>query len=330
MQTVLLILSYPYRLGAQFKNWLYDRRILKPRRAALPIIISIGNITFGGSEKTPLAMELLSFLLEKGYKPALITRGYKGKWERRGGILTHGKRILGTWQDSGDEPFLVAQNTPQAGIFVGKNRWISCRSAMRLRFDIGILDDGFQHRRLHRDLDIVLHDPGIKGPLREPLSSLERAHILLIKSGDNFLKKKFLSEKVTFSYTVSSRGIFQLGGREEVKAGSLKEKKVIAFCGIARPERFLSLLRKQGIIPESFLEFPDHHSFPSASIEKILNRCRRAGADALIMTEKDAVKLASCLPLKKKGAFYLKIGLNLDEAFYTHLFSFIKGKEHPA
>ena len=329
MRIILLLLSFPYRLFAQLRNWLYNRKILTAKKAPFPIV-SVGNIAFGGSEKTPLVMELLSLLQEKGYKPAMISRGYRGRWEKKGGLLSNGRSILGTWEDSGDEPFLVAQNMPQVGIFVGKDRWKSCQIAHRLGFDVGVLDDGFQHRRLHRDLDIVIYNPEKKELLREPHSSLKRAHILLTKSLNKIKKKKFFPQITTFFYSVQSRGFYKLGEREEVKVESLKGKKAIAFCGIARPERFLSLLQKEGIVPLSFLAFPDHHSFPPSSIEKILNKCKGDGTEVLIMTEKDAVKLASRVSYKRNPAFYLKIGLKLEEGFSKQFLSLLKDKDHTA
>ena len=327
MKTILLLLSFPYRFGSQLKNWLYNRKILTAKKAHFPIV-SVGNIAFGGSEKTPLVIELLALLQEKGYRPALIARGYKGRWEKKGGILSDGKNILGTWEDSGDESFLVAQNLPEVGVFVGKDRRKSCQKAHRFGFDVGVLDDGFQHLRLHRDLDIVLYNPEKKMLLREPISSLKRADILLIKLRDKIKKKISSSEKTTFFYSVQSRGFYQLEEREEVKAESLKRKKVIAFCGIAQPERFLSLLKREGIAPLSFLTFPDHHPFPPSSIEKILDSCKRSGAEAVIMTEKDAVKLASRLPFKSYPAFCLKIGLKLEERFSAYLLSLLQEKDH--
>lgn len=327
MQTLLLSISFPYRFGAQFKNWLYDWKILKPKTAPLPII-SVGNITFGGAEKTPLVMEVLDFLIKEGFKPAMITRGYKGKWEKKGGILSDGKRILGSWLDSGDEPFMVVRNFPQVGIFVGKDRLTSCQRAAHSGFDFGVLDDGFQHRALRRDVDIVLYDPAAKSYLREPLSSLKRAHVLLIRRQDKLNKKKILLNKTTYFYSVEIRGFFRLGERkEEVNAERLRGKRVIAFCGIARPERFSSILGSEGIFPVSFLKFPDHHPFPPSSIEKILARCERTGAEAVIMTEKDAVKVAARFPLQRKAAYYLKMGLKLEDAFYRTLLSSLKDKE---
>ncbi len=257
MYLLLYFLSFPYRWVCQFKNILYRKSILKPKKASLPII-SIGNIVFGGSEKTPLAMSLLTFLIENGYKPALFSRGYKGRWEKRGGVLSDGQNILGSWKDSGDEAFMAAQNIPQAGIFIGKNRFSSAERAFRVGFDMGVIDDGFQHRSIQRELDIVLYNSHEKKALREPFSSLRRAHFLLIKRRDKFNIKERLREKfpeaALFEYSVISKGFFALGEKgEKIAAENLRGQKVIAFCGIARPERFSSILDKEGIEPEIFL-----------------------------------------------------------------------------
>ena len=163
-------LAFFYQVGSRIKNFLFDRKVRKIGRTSLPVI-SVGNLAFGGSEKTPLVMHLLSFFIEHNLKPALITRGYKGRWEKSGGVLSNGKNIYGTWQEAGDEPFMVSRNFPQVGIFVGRNRLNSCEKAKHSGFTLVLLDDGFQHRKLHRDLDIILFDPGERIALRESLSS---------------------------------------------------------------------------------------------------------------------------------------------------------------
>ena len=277
-------------------------------------------------------MNVISFLLEEGYKPALLTRGYKGKWEKKGGILSDGKNILGNWNDSGDEPFMVAQNIPKAGIIVGKNRLASAHKAANLGFDVGVLDDGFQHRTLHRDLDIILYDPHENRPLREPLLSLKRAHLLLIKKKDELKKKnkvkKYLSRAAIFEYSVISRGFFSLEEEEVIiPVEKIKGKKILAFCGIARPERFLFLLQEEGIHPEFFLIFPDHHPYPSSSLKKILEKFYKADAEALIMTEKDAVKVADSLKQRGIPSYFLKIGLKVENGFYRKVLSSLKRKD---
>lgn len=331
MDFFLYILSYPYRLVSQSKNFLYRRKILKPKKTSLPII-SIGNIAFGGSEKTPLVMNLISFLTEQGYTPALISRGYKGKWEKKGGVLSDGRSLLGSWEDSGDEAFMVAQNFPRAGILVGKDRLASLEKASRLGFNVGVLDDGFQHRLIHRDLDIVLYNPIEKTALREPLSSLRRAHLLLIKKRKEYRIKEKLKEKLPkaslFEYSVINKGFFSLGeNREKIPAEKIRDKKILAFCGIARPERFLSLLHVEGLAPEIFLKFPDHHPYPSSSIQKIIKEFVKLKTDVLLTTEKDAVKVANNSLLQKIPVCYLKIDLDVEKDFYKTALSYLNQRE---
>ncbi|MFP4081267.1 MAG: tetraacyldisaccharide 4'-kinase [Candidatus Aminicenantes bacterium] len=331
MNFFLFVLSHAYRSVCQAKNLVYRWKLIKPKKAPFPVI-SIGNITFGGSEKTPLVMKIISLLLDQGYKPAMITRGYKGNWEKSGGVLSDGRNILGRWEDSGDEAFMVAKNIPRAGIFVGRNRLASCYRAKNTGFDVGVLDDGFQHRRIHRDLDIVLYDPSEKNALREPLSSLERAQVVLIKSMDKSTGKKTARSSLipssAFEYRVTCRGLFKLGNQAaNIPMAKIRGKKVMAFCGIARPQRFYSLLQEQEIHPVSFLKFPDHHPYPQPSLDKIIQTFRRAKADALITTEKDAVKLAPLMAGQKFPACYLKIDVEIEKKFYSTVLSFLQNKD---
>lgn len=322
MKFLLFLLSFFNRSGCLIKNWFYKKKILAPKKAPLSVI-SVGSIALGGTEKTPLVINLINYLIMNGFKTALISRGYKGRWEKGGGILSDGKNILANWKDSGDEPFMVAQNIPQAGIFIGKNRLLSCQKAKSLGFELAVLDDGFQHRRLHRDLDIVLYTPAEKTTLREPVSSLKRANILLMKKGvDPQRRKKMMErfpESTVFEYSVKNRGVFRLMEKKIQPDEELKGKKVLAFCGIARPERFLSILREGGMRPSFFFKFPDHHAYPKSSVEKITDKYKKINAEAIITTEKDALKIIQNNILKKIPAYYLKIDLEVEDKFYAKI-----------
>ncbi len=326
MNGLLAILSLIYQAGCQLKNVLYKIHFFRPKKAPLSVI-SIGNIRFGGSEKTPLAMAVTTMLLNNGYKPALVTRGYKGKWEKKGGILSDGKNILGNWTDSGDEAYMVAWNFPQAGVFVGKNRLTSCLNASQLGFDVAILDDGFQHRKLFRDLDIVLHQAEKLTPLREPVSSLSRAHVLLMKEDSTRDIKVKGSDRIpgvaTYLYSVDCQGFFSLDGRIQADTEVLRKKKIIAFCGIARPERFLTLLTTAGIKPCSFLKFADHHAYPVSTQKNLLNAFQAQEADVFLTTEKDAVKIKNFEMFQRKPIYYMKIGLKTEDAFEALILSHI-------
>jgi tetraacyldisaccharide 4'-kinase len=331
MAPLLLVFSLFSRLTTRIKNFFYDRGVFMARKAPLAII-SVGNISLGGTEKTPLATELLGRLLGQGRRPALVSRGYKGRWEKGGGVLSEGRGLMGSWKDGGDEPFLVARTYPAAGVYVGKNRLMSCRKAAAAGFDIAVLDDGFQHRRLARDLDIVLFSSAEKTALREPRSALQRADILLIKDGEKGEKAAVgprSSRMQIFHYSVVPRGLKDLWTEEDVSPDRLAKKRLLAFCGIARPARFVEEIRKLGLEIAAFLPYPDHHPYPQASLKKLVQACRRAGAHALITTEKDGLKVAGRrAELTDIPAYVLRIGLRLEPAFDDVLKNFTE--KHPA
>jgi tetraacyldisaccharide 4'-kinase len=305
------------------KNVLVRYGVIKQRKAPLPVI-SIGNLILGGSEKTPLVMELLSYFEGLGLRPAIVTRGYKGKWEKDGGVLSDGKAFYGGWEEAGDEPYLAAHRFPKAGVFVGKQRYRSCLKAKEMGFQVALLDDGFQHVKLARNLDIVLHDPQARGPLREGLSSLRRADILLLKKdrGKATFRKirhKFPALPV-FEYAVVSRGLHLLETNERFPADILKGKNILAFCGIARPERFFALLEECGIQARTRMVFPDHFSYPARALDKIVSACASLKPDAIVTTEKDALKiLGRTRPLAAVPVYVLDIGLDLPPAFFERV-----------
>lgn len=327
MKLALVVFSLFSRFVSRIKNSLYDRGVLQPRRAPLPVI-SVGNISLGGTEKTSLTMELLSRLLALGRRPVLVSRGYKGRWEKSGGVVSDGRALHGTWQDAGDEPYLVARAFPTAGVYVGKDRLSSCRRAARAGFDIAVLDDGFQHRRLARDLDIVLYSPEEKVALREPVSALHRADILFLKSGPETagatdrLRGRWTGD--VFAYSVVVRKVTDARTGEDIPKEELARRKLLAFCGIARPLRFAETLHQSGLEVVSLLPFPDHHPYPRVSLEKIIRTGRRLGTDALITTSKDAVKISGRVDeLGATPAYVLEVGLDIEPGFDRRFEAFI-------
>jgi len=328
MRAAFCLYSSFSRLVTGLKNTLYDRGWLRPRRAPLPVV-SVGNITLGGTGKTPAAMAILSRLIDEGFRPALVTRGYRGKWENRGGVLSDGKTLFGDWKDGGDEPFLVARRLPRAGVFVGRHRFTSCLKAAALGFNVAVLDDGFQHRRLRRDLDIVLYDPGNKGAFREPPSALKRADIILFPEGAReqaeFLLGRSAPRPLARAFSVvplSFRKMNGFSGEDDpgIPPERFRGAGALAFCGLAGPGRFFRMLDELGLRLLAKRAFPDHHDYPNRSWDQIRERCRVLKPEIVVTTEKDAVKLVGRpgvpgdVPL-----FTLRIGLKFEEGFFDSL-----------
>lgn len=363
MRLFLFPFSLISRAVCAIKNVLYRRGIFRPREAPLPVI-SVGNITLGGSEKTPLVMEIIARLLDEGFRPAVVTRGYRGSWEKSGGMLSDGRNLLATWRESGDEPFMIARNFPAAGVFIGKDRLSSCVRALGAGFNTAVLDDGFQHRRLGRGLDIVLHDPRERIALRESVPALGRAHIILIgrevpERLRERLKRRFPGKDV-FEYDRAATGYIRLvqgggppGGLPAGQDGgappfpgpeSLQSaapaclppsfflgKKIVAFCGIARPRRFFSLLAAQGADIAGSLSFPDHHVYPASSMNKIVRMIEKTRPEAAVTTEKDAVKIMDRREIP--GGFpvyYLKMNIRIEGKFYETITRYLKAGGPPA
>lgn len=332
MRTLYLPLSLAHIAVCAAKNGLYGLGLLKPKRAPLPVI-SVGNITLGGSEKTPLCVSLLSCLLDSGMRPALVTRGYRGSWEKHGGLLSDGTRLQGTWEEAGDEPVMVARSCPRAGVFIGKDRLDSCIKARRLGFDVAVLDDGFQHRRLHRDLDIVLYDPAAKTAQREPVAALRRADILLVRSGPKarfgILRSRIPGGAKVFTYEVQPESLVRVQSGQTRPLVLLKDKRVLAFCGIARPERFRASLERAGILPLGLLAFADHHPYRALSRARILKKAASLNADAVVTTEKDAVKTGDLEAFLGIPVYFLRIRLAVDDGFDSTILASLRKIRHP-
>jgi tetraacyldisaccharide 4'-kinase len=327
MHWVLSPFSLAYQVGCWINNLFYDLRLRKSYKPPLPVI-SVGNISFGGSEKTPLVMDLLSFCLKNGIRPALVTRGYKGKWEENGGTLSDGRQTFASWKEAGDEPFMVSQRFPQVGIYVGRNRLDSCQRASQDHFDVAILDDGFQYRRLQRDLNIVLYQVGYNPALREFFSSLHRANIILVKQNGHVSTRKKMnrhfSKAKVFTYTVKNQGFYSSESKSPYPVERLEQKRLLVLSGIARPNRFLFLLEKQGLTPASILQFPDHHSYPPSSIKKITREIQKIEAEAVLTTEKDHFKLRDLQKEQSIPLFYNRIEMEVDKKFYLEILLLLK------
>lgn len=333
LAAALRLLSLPYGAAVTVRNRLYDRGILRQEKLPVPVI-SVGNITVGGTGKTPTVIFIANLLKERGFRPAVLSRGYGGRAGADLRIVSDGNRILCGWREAGDEPILIAGASPGVPVLTGSRRLLPGREAVR-RFgaDVLILDDAFQHRALCRNLDIVLADAlcpwgnGFilpRGPLREKPEGLSRAHLILRTGSDG----DPVDPLPKASGQPSFRGIRRPLGLVEAETGrvlplaELGGLKVCAFAGIGRPESFRQSLARLDAEIVSFRSFPDHHPYTRADIDALRLLARESGAARLVTTEKDAARLADHPDLLRELTL-LRIGMEISpaEPFAELLFS---------
>jgi tetraacyldisaccharide 4'-kinase len=280
----------------------FDRQTLQ-----VPVI-SVGNLVLGGTGKTPTVQHLARLLLKQGYRPAIISRGHGGKAADAVNIVSDGNKILLSAISAGDEPYMLAESLPGVPVLTGFRRIFPCRQAIsQFNADIIILDDGFHHLSVARDIDLVLFDgtalagnsrvfPG--GPLREPTASLKRCNAFLLtgKNSANEERIKRFSEllqikfpgKPVFNSSLDSYELIESNGKiSEI----LSSERFFGFCGIANPARFEKSLADKEIKLCDFSALKDHVSYNQALVSHLCKKAAECGAKKLVTTEKDFVKL---------------------------------------
>lgn len=308
----LTLMSKAYGAGILLRRDSYASGILKSKK--LPCtVISIGNLTTGGTGKTPMAIYVAERVRQMGYRVAVISRGYKGAAEKSGGIVSDGNAIRMAPDMAGDEPFLLAASLTGIPVLVGRNRYKSGMQAInRFQTEVLILDDAFQHLALFRDLNLLLLDSTIpfgnghllpRGTLREPISAITSGDALIMtrspqpfcSSAESWARKRpvfFAIHEPFFSTRFSAGDILSFQGNETFTGeGLLTGKRYFAFSGIAHNDDFLKTLKKMGIDVRGFLGFSDHHIYSDNDIQLILNAAVKAGATTLVTTEKDLARL---------------------------------------
>jgi len=269
-----------YGAGVALRNALFDRGLLSSLRLEQPVV-SVGNLSTGGSGKTPFVIALGELLKARGIRFDVLSRGYRRK--------THGVRVVdpeGSAADFGDEPLLIARHLG-VPVVVGEDRYeAGCVAEQKFQTQLHILDDGFQHRSLAREFDIVLMTADDlqdrllpAGRLREPVSSLRRADAIVLPAR-LAPEHPALREKLIWRV------------RREIILPAVPQAPIV-FCGIARPQQFLSQIRAAGITPAAELVFRDHYRYARADIQRLLAEQRRLGAGGFLTTEKDAINLGS-------------------------------------
>lgn len=337
------IFSAIYKTALSGRRLLYEKGIKKTKK--LPVkVISIGNLTLGGTGKTPAVIALTQEAKKRGFKPCVLTRGYKGRIKGPCFISTEKKYLLNTSR-AGDETILMSYRLGDIPVVKGQNRYLSGIYALgELGADainMFILDDGFQHWGLYRDLDILLIDATNpfgngklfpEGVLREPLASLKRAGIIVITKVDTVCKelisaitkkiKQYNPEAPVYTSWYKPASLINVhGGAKNLNV--LNNKKVYAFAGIANPSYFKTLLIANGAGVKKFKPFRDHYNYKQRDV----NRIKKEAEDLeIITTEKDLVKLKELeLP---ENIFALRVDFLIDERFYDYIFGEYNDKEH--
>lgn len=304
---MLSLLSAIYGKAMDVRNGLYDKGVF-PTQYLGARTISIGNTTTGGTGKTPLVAYVAEILAARGETVCILTRGYGRKDSKKRVLVSDGSRLLSNPADSGDEPFELAQKLLGKAIVIADADRVAAADWAKRKFGVTafLLDDGFQHRRARRDLDIVCIDatnPGghtqagslrsgevlPAGRLREPLHNLGRADAVVITRAD--LVDDISNLRSEISDLNFEAAIFTATNKI-VDANEFRGKRVFAFCGLGNPENFYEQLRREGINVTGTKTFPDHHPYTLSDIDAIESEARACGAEILATTVKDDVKLS--------------------------------------
>jgi tetraacyldisaccharide 4'-kinase len=299
-----------YGLGISIRRVLYRRGWLPVRRLPFPVI-SVGNLTVGGSGKTPHVALIAAYFKEKGIRVVVLSRGYGGKKSRAGAVIATDREIVGTVEEGGEEPYWLAGHLPGVPVIIGRDRYRSgMLAAQRFQAELAVLDDGYQHLALARQLNILLLPAPCPfgrggllplGTLREPESQIERADLIVITQVEMVPEQQRAALRrlvelrrpraPIFFSSHEARSLWRFPGGETQPLSGLKDKRVLAFCGLARPESFVHSLKAAGAELTRLVAFRDHHRYRERDQERLAFLAEKDGAAAVVTTEKDILKL---------------------------------------
>ena len=297
MKFLQFLFSYLYKIIICSRNWLYDNRIIKINNFDTPII-SIGNITMGGSAKTPMTIYLAEKLINKNYSIGIVSRGYK-RATTGTFVVSDGIKVLGDANTCGDEPYIISKKVPNAFIVVDENKSRAVKLIInKYNPDIILLDDGFQHRKIARSIDLLLINSTIHsnyykllpyGLLREPLKNINRSNIIITTYGNIIDDTININPNISIYNSNMKYSIKQLVGSNLTDCK--KPINVVAFCGIANPKIFFEELDKLELNVIKKITLPNHVKYSNKIIKKLRTTINNNNIKSIITTEKDLVKL---------------------------------------
>ncbi|MBA3270996.1 MAG: tetraacyldisaccharide 4'-kinase [Acidobacteria bacterium] len=302
----MLDLLYAQAVAARRRY--YERHPQARRRLRQPVI-SVGNLSVGGTGKTPLVMAIAEWLRSRGERPAVLSRGY-GRRDRRDGVVvvSNGERVMARCDEAGDEPVMIARAVPGVIVAVCEDRYLAGVVAeRRLGATVHVLDDGFQHVQLARDLDLLMTSAGEIaggrvlpfGTLREAASAAARADFVVVMDAD-------VAAARAEAWTL---GISQAAAARRVIPAASVSTPVFAICGLGKPQQFFSLLRDGGYQVAGTREFADHHLYTRRDLAGVADAARSCGATLVVTTTKDIVRLE---PLEPWAMPVVAVAMTLD------------------
>ncbi len=303
---LLTFLSWPYSLVTLFRNWLYAQGWLRVHRVGVPVVC-VGNLTTGGTGKTPLVVWLARLMGQKGLRAAILTRGYKA----RRVCTAHHDTKVGNAHPTTDEPAELAASCPGVPVIVNPDRVAGAAEAIRNHgAQVLLMDDGFQHRRLGRDLDIVAVDATCPfgygrllpaGLLREPVSGLTRAHAVVLTRSDQVSEETLrqieteirqMNPDLVVARSIHAPVGVRRGDGVEITLEELKGKRVLAFCGLGNPAAFFATVQACGCVLAGSQTYDDHCAYAQHDLAGLCQAARSRGAELLLTTQKDWTKIA--------------------------------------
>jgi tetraacyldisaccharide 4'-kinase len=306
VRAVAAVASRLYGLGAGLRRTLYARGLLRIKKLPAPVV-SVGNLTVGGAGKTPVVACLARLWQDRGKRVAILSRGYGGQ-SRNVACISDGRQTYKKPPEVGEEPYWLARTLSGVAVYTGACRYAAGMAAWQeVKPDLFLLDDGFQHYQLYRDLDLVLLDAASpfgngqllpRGPLREPLTALAAARGLILTRFDPerhqaqlaAIRAAFPDKRVLTAAIIPVSVTIYPEGRADAPV-ALRHRALMAFAGLARPEVFTATLQELGANLKGCRNFPDHHAYSPDELDRLPAAALALGAEGLVTTGKDWARL---------------------------------------